>query len=185
MQWKQGAGITLITLALVRYSREDRHPLPMIRSFSRLLILSFLGTALVPLVTPTFSILAIGAPDGEFRARIAIVAVAALLLTIALAKFLEKAQAPIDANAQEQSDFLKAISPRYLDWAILGAAALSLLLELTVIRWQGTVFEFFAFYKNFSLLCCFAGLGLGYALADRNRIPLAFTIPLLGWQSVC
>jgi len=154
----------------------------MIKSFSRLLVISFLGTALVPLVTPTFSILAIGAPDGEFRARIAIVAVAALLLTIALSKFLHKAQASIDANAHEQSDFLKTISPRYLDWAILGSAALSLLLELTVIRWQGTVFEFFAFYKNFSLLCCFAGLGLGYALADRNRIPLAFTIPLLGWQ---
>jgi hypothetical protein len=35
------------------------------------------------------------------------------------------------------------------------------------------VFEFFAFYKNFSLLCCFAGLGLGYSLASRDRIPLA------------
>lgn len=99
----------------------------MIKSFSRLLVISFLGTALVPLVTPTFSILAIGAPDGEFRARIAIVAVAALLLTIALSKFLNKAQASIDTNAHEQSDFLKAISPRYVDWAILGSAALSLL----------------------------------------------------------
>jgi spermidine synthase len=69
-----------------------------------------------------------------------------------------------------------------VDVAIVGAAAVSLFLELAVIRWQGTVFEFFAFYKNFGLLSCFAGLGLGYALADRDRIPLALVIPLLGWQ---
>ena len=93
-----------------------------------------------------------------------------------------KFRVPIDSNAQEQNDFLDFLSPRYIDWAIFGAAALSLFLELAIIRWQGTVFEFFAFYKNFSLLCCFAGLGLGYALADRRSIPLALTIPMLGWQ---
>jgi SAM-dependent methyltransferase len=35
-----------------------------------------------------------------------------------------------------------------------------------------------------SLLACFAGLGLGYALAGRSRIPLVLVIPLLGWQFV-
>ena len=70
----------------------------------------------------------------------------------------------------------------YVGVAIVGAAALSLFLELAVIRWQSTVFEFFAFYKNVSLLSCFAGLGLGYALADRRRISLGMVIPLLGWQ---
>ena len=42
---------------------------------------------------------------------------------------------------------------------------LSLFLELAVIRWHGSEWEMFAFYKNFSLLACFLGLGLGYALA--------------------
>ena len=44
------------------------------------------------------------------------------------------------------------------------------------------VLEFLAFYKNFSLLACFAGLGLGYALAARDRIPLLMVVPLLGAQ---
>ena len=51
-----------------------------------------------------------------------------------------------------------------------------------MIRWQATVFELFAFYKNFSLLACFAGLGLGYALGSRKLIPLFLTVPLLFWQ---
>jgi len=62
---------------------------------------------------------------------------------------------------------------------------LSLFLELAVIRWQGTVFEFFAFYKNFGLLACFAGLGLGYALASRDRIYLALAIPCSSGSSAC
>jgi len=30
-------------------------------------------------------------------------------------------------------------------------------LGVAVIRWQGSIFEFFAFYKNYGLLACFAG----------------------------
>jgi hypothetical protein len=52
---------------------------------------------------------------------------------------------------------------------IAGGAALSLFQELAVIRWQGTVWEFFAFYKNLGLLSCFAGLGLGACSARRFR----------------
>jgi hypothetical protein len=46
------------------------------------------------------------------------------------------------------------------------------------------VFELFALYKNLGLLACFAGLGLGYALAGRDRLPLFATMPLLAWQMV-
>src|SRR5206468_8560310 len=88
----------------------------------------------------------------------------------------------IDLTSSEQAAFLDNLPARYVDAAIVGTAALSLFLELAIIRWQGTVFGFFAFYKNFSLLACFSGLGLGYALADRGRIPLSLVIPLLGWQ---
>src|SRR5262249_49922603 len=69
-----------------------------------------------------------------------------------------------------------------VDLAIALAAALSLFLELALIRWQSSVLEFLAFYKNFSLLACFAGLGLGYALAGRTRIPLLLVLPLLAAQ---
>jgi hypothetical protein len=88
----------------------------------------------------------------------------------------------LDANARQQYEFLANLPSRYIDLAIFGSAALSLFMELAIIRWQATVFEFFAFYKNFSLLACFAGLGLGYALAGRRQIPLLFTIPLLCWE---
>ncbi|MBU0717023.1 MAG: hypothetical protein KJ749_02145, partial [Planctomycetes bacterium] len=40
----------------------------------------------------------------------------------------------------------------------------------------------FSFYKNLGLLACFVGLGLGYALSSRERIPMLLVIPLLGWQ---
>src|ERR1700738_1116168 len=55
-------------------------------------------------------------------------------------------------------------------------------IELGIIRWQSSVLPFFAFYKNFSLLGCFVGLGLGYALATRDRVPLVIVLPLLAWQ---
>ncbi|MEI8176738.1 MAG: hypothetical protein WCG78_07740, partial [Candidatus Omnitrophota bacterium] len=56
------------------------------------------------------------------------------------------------------------------------------LAELILIRWQSCVLPLFAFYKNFSLLFCFAGLGIGYILAKDDDIPLFLTIPLLTLQ---
>src|SRR6516162_2597877 len=77
---------------------------------------------------------------------------------------------------------LDSLDIRYVDAAILFSAALSLFIELALIRWQSSVVVFLAFYKNFSLLACFTGLGLGYALATRSRIPLAMVVPLLAAQ---
>lgn len=87
-----------------------------------------------------------------------------------------------DALSLEQTASLDQIPPRYISLAIILASGLSLFLELIIIRWQSTMFEFFAFYKNFGLLSCFAGLGFGYALANRDRIPLVLTPVLLVWQ---
>jgi spermidine synthase len=107
---------------------------------------------------------------------------AALMATWALFHVLRELESVIDAHALAQRDFLETLDPRYIDVAIAMAAALSLFLELALIRWQSSVLEFLAFYKNFSLLACFAGLGLGYALAARDRIPLQMVVPLLGAQ---
>ena len=51
-----------------------------------------------------------------------------------------------------------------------------------MIRWQGSISPLFALYKNFGLLACFAGLGLGYAISSRRSLPLVLTLPLLLWQ---
>src|SRR5256712_11207918 len=154
----------------------------MTKAFVRLVGLAFLGAALVPVVTVTCDRRsAHDAFSPGFLLELG-GSVLALSASFGFYAVLRKYQSRVDANAREQADFLSAFPSQYADLAIFGAAALSLFLELAVIRWQGTVFEFFAFYKNFSLLCCFAGLGLGYALAGSDRIPLGLAIPLLGGQ---
>jgi spermidine synthase len=106
----------------------------------------------------------------------------ATIATVAFYYALKKLVPFIDASAQAQARFLDTLNAKYADAAILFSAALSLFLELCIIRWQSSVLPFFAFYKNFGLLTCFVGLGLGYALATRDRIPLVIVLPLLAWQ---
>jgi spermidine synthase len=55
----------------------------------------------------------------------------------------------------------------------------SLLLELVMIRWLASVFPVFSFFKNFTLLACFLGLGAGYAVADKRRCAPALVLPML------
>src|SRR6185295_9057009 len=55
----------------------------------------------------------------------------------------------------------------------------SLLLELVMIRWLASVFPVFSFFKNFTLLACFLGLGAGYAVADRQACAPAMVLPML------
>jgi SAM-dependent methyltransferase len=63
------------------------------------------------------------------------------------------------------------------------ASALSLFVELVLIRWVASELRLFAFYKNFALIGAFLGLGLGFALYrikkssylfDRSFLPLIF-----------
>jgi spermidine synthase len=107
---------------------------------------------------------------------------AALVGSWGLFHGLRKLAPMLDANAVAQAQFLDTLNPRYVDVLIFFSAALSLFLELALIRWQSSVLQFLAFYKNFSLLACFAGLGLGYALAARTRLPLVLVAPLLAVQ---
>ncbi len=106
----------------------------------------------------------------------------ALAATWALSYLLRKLEPLLNANAFAQAQYLDKLDSRYVDPAIVFSAGLSLFLELALIRWQSSVLIFLAFYKNFSLLACFAGLGLGYALAGRSRIPLALVVPLMAVQ---
>ena len=56
---------------------------------------------------------------------------------------------------------------------------LSLLLELVLIRWLASVFPVYSFYKNFTMLACFLGLGAGYAVAERQPCAPAMVLPML------
>jgi spermidine synthase len=110
-------------------------------------------------------------------------AVALVAVSLGLGRSLKRYESHIENAAAEQATFLlEKLPERWIGRAIFTAAGLSLLLELAMIRWQATIFPFFAFYKNLSLLSCFAGLGLGYALGRRRLVPLFLTLPLLAWQ---
>ena len=157
----------------------------MTKSTVRLLVLLVFGTLQVPLVIAVCTRLA---TIGLYQLSIGFI-IQCLLLTMVIVivtagfyALLKRLESRIDTNALEQAAFLDSFPAAYVNLAIFGSAALSLVLELSVIRWQATVFEFFAFYKNFGLLACFAGLGLGYALAARDRIHLALAIPLFAWE---
>jgi SAM-dependent methyltransferase len=56
---------------------------------------------------------------------------------------------------------------------------LSLLLELVMIRWLASVFPVYSFYKNFTMLACFLGLGAGYAVAEKQPCAPALVLPML------
>src|SRR5262252_8409557 len=170
---------------------------PLIRAMVRLLVVVAFGAFIVLFVLfplgLRFAVDSLGWPESALMARFGglwsalllegvLLSGAALIATWALFQVLRELESVIDANAMAQTHFLDSLDPRYVDVAIAVSAALSLFLELALIRWQSSVLEFPAFYKNFSLLACFAGLGLGYALAARTRIPLLMVVPLLAAQ---
>src|SRR5436190_12914873 len=56
---------------------------------------------------------------------------------------------------------------------------LSLFLELLMIRWISSEIRVFAYFKNFVLIACFLGFGLGCYLSRRRINLLAMLVPLL------
>src|SRR5512132_904897 len=95
---------------------------------------------------------------------------------------IRRTEPAIERLSQLQTTFLDTLAERWIPIAIIVSAAASLFLELAMIRWQGSVWEVFAFYKNFGLLSCFAGLGLGYALSRNDHLPLILALPVLALQ---
>ena len=89
-----------------------------------------------------------------------------------------------DRTDAEQSAFIDQISPALIRGAILLASAGALFVEMVMVRWHATCFHAFAIFKNVSLLSCFLGLGIGFALSSRARVGLSRFLPLLALQTV-
>jgi hypothetical protein len=185
---------TTATRSALRESKQLPTPDGMLNSMLRIMATAAFGSFLILIALPA----AIWVKHSVFRqgpgavdrwsagflftgSCLVVVAAAAAIMAYRL---VVKFQPFLDEDAARESQLLNNLDAKYIDIAIAGAAALSLFLELALIRWQASVLEFLAFYKNFSLLACFAGLGLGYALANRSRVPLIFVAPLLTWQFV-
>ena len=56
---------------------------------------------------------------------------------------------------------------------------LSLFMELLMIRWISSEIRIFAYFKNFVLIACFLGFGLGCYLSRRKTNLLLMLVPLL------
>jgi spermidine synthase len=86
---------------------------------------------------------------------------------------------------EENSDHLERLPQSRVPAAVFLLSVLGLYFELVMIRWHGSTAHVFAIFKNVSLLSCFLGLGIGYALAPlRRSIGLAGVLPLLAVQIV-
>jgi spermidine synthase len=89
-----------------------------------------------------------------------------------------------ETSHDQQSAFLDELACRHAPKLIVLASAAGLYLELVMVRWHATCFHAFAIFKNVSLLSCFLGLGIGYALSSRRRIRLDSVLLLLTFQTV-
>src|SRR5437879_2844738 len=58
-------------------------------------------------------------------------------------------------------------------------SVLSLFVEMLMIRWVSSDIRIFAYFKNFVLVACFLGFGLGCYLCRRRVQPMAMVMPLL------
>src|SRR5579872_2527702 len=155
----------------------------IVAPFLRMWALICFGSYLMPTIIALASRFESHAPlSARFAITMLVFAAAAVGIALATRGLLGRLEPYLVANAHRQAGFLDDLDIRYVDAAIVASAALSLFLELAIIRWQASVFEFFAFYKNFGLLACFVGLGLGYALASSRQIPVLLVIPSLALQ---
>src|SRR5882757_7006078 len=77
-----------------------------------------------------------------------------------------------------EDQFLTASAKEKIRLIVL-VTMVSLLLELVMIRWLASVFPVFSFFKNFTLLACFLGLGAGYAVAEKQPCAPALVLPML------
>jgi spermidine synthase len=154
------------------------------RSYVRLLTLTLATSGLAPLITILASVyLRDGVLPWLQLPVYLLIALGIVSLALLFRWWLRRIEGRGDTAAAEQAVFLlRDVPEKWINPAIFASALLSLFLELAIVRWQATVFPFFSFYKNLSLLSCFAGLGLGYALGRRDRVPLFLTLPLLCWQ---
>jgi hypothetical protein len=158
----------------------------VIRAFCNLVVVAFFGSLALPPLAILSTVVTAGKQmsPGMLHAT-EVYGAFALAMAFVFHRLVRKLEPHLQKESRNQAAFLQGLSDSYLAVAIVASAALSLLLELAIIRWHGTVFEFFAFYKNYGLLACFAGLGLGYALSrNESGIPLSLTLPLLAWQFV-
>src|SRR5262245_37598914 len=91
---------------------------PMLRSLIRLLVLTFLGSSLMPTVLNLQSLYLFGpSVTLGFLLKVTILFGAAVIVTMAFYYSLRILAAQIDSNMIEQVQFLDRLAPKYVDIA--------------------------------------------------------------------
>ena len=131
---------------------------------------------------------AVPALEGAPRVRLAnasmpLLAVASLwAIAISLWRSRATWSPPLRRALDAHTAALDSIPKARIGFWILATAAVGLFAELMMIRIHASFFQLFAYYKNLSLLSCFLGLGIGYALGDRRSVATPLVLPALSMQ---
>ncbi|CAM6000550.1 unnamed protein product [Sphagnum balticum] len=129
-------------------------------------------------VTTLVGTIAWSIKGNAFDWQLPLASLLALFVAGGIWQWLNRHNQKVVALFERQSNFLEravsSMSKTKLAISLVIVTTLSLLLELSFIRWMASLYEIFAFYKNFTLLACFAGLGVGYATSRRQLTFPAF-----------
>ena len=119
---------------------------------------------------------------GQFVVALAVL-VPLLLLNMVLLGFYGVKQRPHAADKWRKLIARWDFSPQSLGGFSYGklvlVSVLTLFLELLMIRWVSSEVRIFAYFKNFVLVACFLGFGVGCYLSRRNANLLALVTPLV------
>src|SRR6201993_3123731 len=63
--------------------------------------------------------------------------------------------------------------------ALIVFSIVGMFFEMMMIRWVSSEIRIFAYFKNFVLVACFFGFGLGCYFSKRRINAIAFFVPLL------
>src|SRR5947209_5265331 len=152
------------------------------RSLIRIFCLSLSGLLFVYATLAMYSVSQIASSQvaglgiGVLRITLSLLAVGALFRWGRLTEPLEHHVALM--GAAFEADYAKQSTEAKIKSIVL-VTMLSLLLELVLIRWLASMFPVYSFYKNFTMLACFLGLGAGYAVAERQPCAPAMVLPML------
>jgi len=92
---------------------------------------------------------------------------------------------PITKSLERHTDNIDKLSNKHIAKWIMLASALGLYMELLIIRWHSSCFGIFAHFKNVSLISCFLGLGIGYAIGRKRPLTTPLFLPALSIQIIC
>jgi spermidine synthase len=142
----------------------------------------------IGLSTLTPAVISVGSLDLQLEQwhhaeilEVAVWLVAALVLNLVFFAAYRAFATKLDFICVTHRMFLDGLSGGERITALLVVTALGLFLELGMIRWLAGVYPFFSFYKNYTMLACFLGLGCGYATSDQEHSALPLVLPLSLW----